>query len=190
MKKLLLRLLLLVILVTIVYLAMEWPLFLRPFYPLEYRNLILSHANENQLDPALVAAVIKVESNFQPQAVSRRGARGLMQLMPNTAEFVIERLGEAAGDDLAEDLCQPAFNIRLGTWYLAHLTRYYQHDMVKVLAAYNAGPTKVDTWLDEGTWDGTMAGRQQIPYNETRDYLARVWQAWDRYSRIYSWPAE
>lgn len=188
MKKLLRRLLTLALLVGIVYLIMELPLFWRPFYPLPYRDIIIEQAADNQLDPALVAAVIKVESNFRPEAVSRRGARGLMQLMPRTAEYVVERMGDAPAADLEQRLFEPDFNIRLGTWYLAHLLRRYQQDMGKALAAYNAGPTKVDSWLAEGIWDGTLENLKQIPYGETRDYLDRVRQAWGQYSRLYTWP--
>jgi soluble lytic murein transglycosylase len=115
-----------------------------------YDGLIGLTAAEHQVQPALVKAVIAAESNFDPDAVSRKGARGLMQLMPDTAE----QLGVA-------DPLRPTENVRGGTRYLrAMLDRY--GDLTRALAAYNAGPSVVDRY-------GGVP-----PYRETRDYVDRV----------------
>ena len=115
-----------------------------------YDGLIGLTARENQVQPALVKAVIAAESNFDPGAVSRKGALGLMQLMPETAE----QLG-------VEDPHQPSDNVRGGTRYLRSMLDRYG-DLSRALAAYNAGPTAVDRY-------GGVP-----PYPETRDYVNRV----------------
>ena len=147
-----------------------------------YIAVIRDEAAAHGLDPALVAAVIRVESNFRPDAVSRRGARGLMQVMPSTAGYVLEKSGYHGVEDLEEGLLTPAFNIKLGCWYLAYLLDYYDSDIILSLAAYNAGPGNVDRWLREEIWDGTLANIQQIPYLETRNYVERVHYFWKRLS--------
>jgi soluble lytic murein transglycosylase len=115
-----------------------------------YDGLIGLTARENQVQPALVKAVIAAESNFDPDAVSRKGARGLMQLMPGTAQ----ELG-------VDDPHQPGENVRGGTRYLRSMLDRYG-DLSRAIAAYNAGPTAVDRY-------GGVP-----PYPETRDYVNRV----------------
>jgi soluble lytic murein transglycosylase len=116
----------------------------------EYDGLIGLTAREHQVEPALVKAVIAAESNFDPEAISRKGARGLMQLMPVTAT----RLG-------VEDPLRPTENVRAGTRYLRLMLDRYG-DVERALAAYNAGPTVVDRF-------GGVP-----PYPETQDYVRRV----------------
>jgi soluble lytic murein transglycosylase len=122
-----------------------------------YDGLIGLTAREHSVQPALVKAVIAAESNFDPAAVSRKGARGLMQLMPHTAEAL------GVGDPF-----QPAENVRGGTRYLRHMLDRYG-DLERALAAYNAGPSAVDRF-------GGVP-----PYPETRDYVKRVMT----YYRVY-----
>jgi soluble lytic murein transglycosylase len=125
--------------------------------PGDIDRLIRLAAHENQVQPALVKAVIKAESNFDARATSRRGAKGLMQLMPKTAR--------AMG---AEDLHDPEENVRAGARYLRHMLDRYG-DMRLALAAYNAGPTAVDRY------------RGVPPYRETRAYVKRVLNYYRRY---------
>lgn len=184
--KLVTRLVALLVLAVLVSLLLELPIFWRQFYPLRYKKYIEEQAEANNLDTALVAAVIKVESNFQPKAVSRVGARGLMQLRPGTAKEMALGLGHTVDDDFNDKLFDPEYNITLGTRYLAHMLRQYNGNEILALAAYNAGPSKLRTWLEEGTWDGTWKNRRQIPYAETRNYLDKVQNAKKRYSRLYN----
>ncbi|HEY6305270.1 MAG TPA: lytic transglycosylase domain-containing protein, partial [Candidatus Angelobacter sp.] len=108
-------------------------------------------SSRHQLDPDFVNSVIKAESNFQPRAVSRKGAQGLMQLMPGTAS----QLGVA-------DPFDPQANVEGGTAYLSQLLDLYHNDAIKALAAYNAGPNRVDQY------------HGVPPYMETRAYVARI----------------
>jgi soluble lytic murein transglycosylase len=146
----------------------DW--YLRARYPLEYEPVIASHAQSRQLDPALLAAMVYVESRFDPNAESAAGALGLMQLLPETAEGIAARTG---GDRfVVSDLRDPELNVRYGTWYLRLLLdRYGRVDLA--LAAYHAGQGNVDEWRRTG--DG-------IVFPETRRYVAEV----TRVRRIYA----
>lgn len=153
----------------------------RWIYPVYYREIIVRWATVHGLDPWLVAAVVRVESNFRPSATSPRGARGLMQLLPDTARWVAGQMGEK---HFFEDLLyDPEANVRLGTWYLADLMREFDGRAPVALAAYNAGRGAVRRWLEEATWDGTEQAVGTLPYGETRRFVSRVMRFW----RIYRW---
>lgn len=184
--KLVTRLVVLLVLAVLVSLLLELPFFWRQFYPLRYKKYIEEQAEANDLDSALVAAVIKVESNFSPRAVSRADARGLMQLRLSTAKEVARGLGHTVGDDFPDKLFDPEYNIILGTRYLAQMLRQFNGNEILALAAYNAGPNKLRSWLEAGTWDGTWKNRGQIPYAETRNYLDKVQKAKKRYHRLFN----
>jgi soluble lytic murein transglycosylase len=147
------------------------------YYPWGWRDDVLAASQGVKLDPYLVAAVVREESSYYPRAVSRAGARGLMQLMPTTA-----RLLAPAGD-----LDNPAFNIQLGTRFLAGLLREF-NDPRLALAAYNAGPTRVRQWWASRRSDDIEVFVEQIPFDETRLYVKRIVISWDEYRRIYAGP--
>ena len=147
------------------------------YYPWGWRDDVLAASQGVKLDPYLVAAVVREESSYYPRAVSRAGARGLMQLMPTTA-----RLLAPAGD-----LDDPAFNIQLGTRFLAGLLREF-NDPRLALAAYNAGPNRVRQWWASRRSDDIEVFVEQIPFDETRLYVKRIVIAWDEYRRIYAGP--
>jgi soluble lytic murein transglycosylase len=126
----------------------ERPAFIdRIEYPLDYGDLVRTHAARNHLDAALVAAVIYEESRFRPRARSEVGAMGLMQIQPVTAETIARSTGGIAFQ--VADLYTPDVNIRYGTWYLRRLIDKYRDERL-ALAAYNAGETAVDRWLVAG----------------------------------------
>jgi soluble lytic murein transglycosylase len=150
-------------------------------YPFPWRTEITEAAERHGLDPFLVAAVIREESSYHPQAVSRAGARGLMQLLPRTAEVVADAQRLPWHDRALEDL---QLNLELGTAFLASLLREWR-DPRLALAAYNAGPTRVRRWWSERSTDDLEAWVEQIPFDETRHYVKRVWLAWAEYRRIY-----
>lgn len=147
----------------------DWYLRLR--YPLAYEGLVREAAATHDLDPALVAAVIHSESDFDPNAVSAAGAIGLMQLLPSTAESIAARRGVEPVD--RDTLFDPAVNTDLGSWYLRDLiAKYSDHPQAAdlALAAYNAGQGNVDRWVDEAPAGAVV----EIPYPETRAYVAKV----------------
>jgi len=153
----------------------------RLLYPLDYREQIKKYAVRNRLDPYEVTAVISVESGFDPRSESRAGARGLMQLLPDTGRWIAENLGEEYD---AERLYEPETNIRYGSWYLRKLTQRYE-STVFALAAYNGGGTNMDKWLrgKEGSSEREVIAR--IPFKETREFVRRVENAETRYRRLY-----
>lgn len=152
--------------------------------PYPYRDMVEHHASEYALDPLLVAAVIKTESNFKPDALSPKGARGLMQIMPDTGKWIATQLGRA--DYQANDLLKPEVNIQMGCWYLASLYKEFHGDKVMVLAAYNGGRGNVKSWIANKKWDGKSATLEQIPFPETKTYVSKVLNAHVEYSKLYA----
>jgi soluble lytic murein transglycosylase len=128
-------------------------------------------------EPALVLAVIRQESEFYSGAISRAGARGLMQLMPGTARRVARQI--KVGYSRKKLLSDPEYNLRLGRAYLADLTEQYGGSYILALAAYNAGPARANRWMkdfgDPRTPDvDPVDWIESIPFNETRNYVQRV----------------
>ena len=159
------------------------PYLKRQAYPLPYYEYIAESAARYQVDPFLVAAVIKVESKFNPQATSHRGARGLMQIMPSTGSWAARQMGLT---DFEEDmLYDPGLNIQIGTWYLANLKKEFGGQLPLVVAAYNGGRGTVNTWLGAGIWDGSYETRQNIPYTETRAFVQKVLDNYQEYRSLY-----
>jgi soluble lytic murein transglycosylase len=146
----------------------DW--YLRARYPLEYREIIRGHARNYGLDPDLLAAVVYVESRFDPNAHSDAGAIGLMQLLPATAEGIATRTGGTRF--VVADLRDPEINVRYGAWYHGHQRARYG-DLETALAAYHAGQGNVDRWRREGVG---------IVFPETRAYVAEV----ERVTRVYA----
>lgn len=175
--------------VAVVACLLNWQIFLRCFYPIEYAAEISTHSQVAALDPYLVAAIIRVESNFQPDARSPKGAMGLMQLMPDTAAWVAQKMGR---DYRELDLVDPGTNISLGTWYMKMLQEEFGGDLVVALAAYNGGRGNVNRWLAENRWDGRLESVGDIPFLETRLYVQRVLGNYDWYLRLYggAWPPQ
>ncbi|HIE12887.1 MAG TPA: lytic transglycosylase domain-containing protein [Desulfotomaculum sp.] len=153
----------------------------RYYYPFKYREAVFRCALANGLDPFLTAAIIKVESDYRPGAVSPRGAVGLMQLMPKTARWIAEQQGESFDP---ASLSDPERNIAYGTWYLAFLGREF-NDMVIALAAYNAGRGNVKRWLCEQRWTGKAEDLDQIPFPETRQFIRKTIWTYRIYRFLY-----
>jgi soluble lytic murein transglycosylase len=156
----------------------------RHWYPLDHADLISRSAGQNRLDPALVAAVIYEESGFEDGSQSHAGAVGLMQLMPATATWIAAKTG---GVDFAvTDLKDPGVNIAYGCWYLRYLIDLYGSTEV-ALAAYNGGIENVDQWLADARQENReFSSVVDIPWQETRDYVARVDRSRNIYTRAYT----
>ena len=157
----------------------------RAQHPLYYADTITAYADAQELDPALVAAVILCESSYNPKAESRLGARGLMQLMPDTAEWVAHKLGEDGADYSIDNLYDPQTNIRFGTWYLGYLSRRFNGDATKIVCAYHAGQGNVDSWLKNPQYSSDGVTLDVIPTQDTATYASRVLRARDIYRKYY-----
>lgn len=167
--------------------------FWRWMYPIGYQSLIQKSAAQNQVDPLLVASVVRVESQFHQKDVSHAGAIGLMQLMPDTAQWIADEMtqqgtklvGDASSQTNAKNLASPELNIQLGTWYIHYLIVQFHGNEVAAIAAYNGGPKRVNEWLSSGVWNGHLQNITDIPVGETRHFVDRVFYNYDLYKRIY-----
>lgn len=139
------------------------------FYPMSYRQEILSVSKESEVPPSLIASVTNVESSFRADSVSSRGAVGLMQLMPSTAEWICGKMKIEYDES---KLVEPHYNLRIGAYYLSYLLGQFD-DQTLALCAYNAGPTTVKSWLNNS--DYSEGGKlKTIPFTETRNYITKV----------------
>ncbi len=163
-------------------------------YPIQYQQEIMKSAEQFQIDPLLIAAIIRTESNYRPYLESSMKATGLMQIIPSTADWIIMRAGYSS--QMKEQLLEPDVNIELGAWYLHWLSERFSHlmdykqsdsDRIAILAAgYNAGHNKLAEWLMNDVWNGQYHNRDQIPYGETRHYVKRVVYYYNKYHQFYT----
>jgi len=152
-------------------------------YPYPHRTIVEKYADQYGVDPLFVLAVIREESKFLPQSESHKGAIGLMQLMPSTAQSIAVSIGDKAYSD--EYLLDPEKNIQYGTWYLASLQKLFTNNRTLVIAAYNGGRGHVQEWIKSGQIDPENIRQEDIPFKETRDYVERVLNSYQKYIKLY-----
>ena len=150
--------------------------------PLAYSQVIRQQAAQKHLDPALIAAVIYAETKFDPRP-SSAGAEGLMQILPQTAEFLAKRSG--ATTFTISDLGTPQVNIAYGSYYLRYLLDRYGGQEMLALAAYNGGETNVDRWVAQARQDGRTLTLGEIPFPQTQAYVQKVLRAQQQYRQAY-----
>jgi soluble lytic murein transglycosylase len=172
---------LLVLLLTVLFYQRNWVG--KMMYPIKYKDEITANATKFDVDPLLIAAIIRVESNYKSGLVSSKGAIGLMQVMPDTANWIQSMEGFKSLPKNA--LYQPQLNIMLGTKYVDLLNHQFNNNIAEVLAAYNAGPGNVSKWRDANVWDGKLENIDQIRFWETRKYVDRVVYYYTKYQKIY-----
>lgn len=149
-------------------------------FRIAYRRPYRAAVVESGVKPSLVYAVIKAESGFHEDAVSRAGAVGLMQLKPATAQFICEREGLEFD---AERLKEGEYNIKLGCLYLRYLFEKFSFEVA--LAAYNAGEGTVRQWLNDSTYSSDGITLERIPYSETAGYVKKVLHFKKMYEILY-----
>ena len=169
---------------TCLFLLLQSSIVWKWMYPIKYRSEILAASRQYQVSPHLILAVIRSESGFEPDRVSHKGAIGLMQVMPDTADWIVSQAGFQVTDE--RYLYDPVMNIWIGTWYLRYLLTRFEGNTVKVIAAYNAGPGAVSSWIAENKWSGQRETVEDIPFPETRKYVQRVLYYQDRYQNVYN----
>jgi soluble lytic murein transglycosylase len=155
-------------------------------YPLIYARDIGENAKEKSVDPMLVHALIREESRYNPMALSRSKAIGLMQLLPGTAYGVAKRLGVPLSG--TQDVFQPQVNIKLGTDYLSYALRRFNGNALLAVASYNGGPGAVKGWMSNYQAEGRQdmdAFVEDIPFRETRDYVRKVFGSYWNYLAVY-----
>ena len=151
-------------------------------YPYKYQDAIRSNAALYGQDPLFIAAIIRTESSWRPDVESSVGAAGLMQIMPDTGAWIADKNGWEFKDS---DLKDGPANIRLGCWYVDYLLRKFGGDKTLMLAAYNAGDNKVKQWVDEGLMAQGIDG---IPFGETRQFVRKVMDSYEKYQKLYHNP--
>lgn len=159
------------------------PSILRSLFPMPYLQIVEKYATANNLQVTLIYAVIKTESDFNGEAVSPKGAMGLMQITEKTGHWIASRLD--VPDFATEDLMDPEMNIRFGCWYLSYLMDRFNGDSELAIAAYNAGEGTVSGWVDSGDiiWKGLKI--KSLPFIETEEYLTRVNRLYFVYKTLY-----
>lgn len=158
----------------------------RQNHPLLYREIIEENARQYNLDPALIAAIILCESSFNASAKSSKDALGLMQLMPDTADWVAGKLD--VSDYTPDMVLQPAVNIRFGAWYLQFLSNRFDGDIKKMVCAYHAGQGNVAAWLQNPKYSSDGVTLDTIAVESTRIYAERVLNARLMYQKHYFSP--
>ncbi len=159
--------------------AAYWQLvFPRPYWP-----QLASDAQAQGLDPYLVTSLVRQESEFNPGAVSRANAYGLMQLLPSTGKMLARQQGERRFN--TNELFDPAENLRLGTAYLRQNIDHYGGQVEYALAAYNAGDAPVRQWIASGDYKDVPEWVESIPYTETRDYVQGILRNREVYRAVY-----
>lgn len=156
---------------------------LKNIYPIKYSEYVEKYSEEYGLDKYLVYAIIKAESNFNPDVTSNAEAKGLMQLMEETA---VERSNVIDTKSLEiQDLYDPETNIKLGTSYFAYLLGLYNNNTVLALTAYNAGLGNVQEWINSGIIKKDGSDIENIPYKETNNYVRKILKNYQMYLKIY-----
>ena len=154
---------------------------LEKIYPMEYNQYVEKYAKQFDIDEKYIYSIIKAESNYELKANSVKGAIGLMQLLPETAEEIAKGLGI---EFKKEDLYNPEINIMIGTKYFSNLLKIYDNTML-ALAAYNAGPGNVSRWIENGSIKNDGTDIENIPYKETNMYVRKIIQNYRIYEKLY-----
>ncbi|MDD4289020.1 MAG: transglycosylase SLT domain-containing protein [Atribacterota bacterium] len=152
-------------------------------FPDNYISIISEQANEYDLDPLLVLATIREESHFNSYSESRAGARGLMQIILSTGEWIAQKLDiQPFNYDL---LFNPAININFGCWYYRYLQEKYDKNFYLMISAYNAGPGVTDRWVQQFNINDIDSFVENIPYDETTEHIKKVMRSYQIYKFIY-----
>ncbi len=151
------------------------------FFPYKYKEYVDTYSAQYNLDPLFVLAVIKTESKFDDDAHSHKNAVGLMQITVETGAWAAKEMGYSTFSK--EDLYDEEYNIRMGCWYLRRLNDTFNKDLDLTIAAYNAGPTNVQSWLDNEKYSSDGKSIDYIPFGETKKYVDKV----NTYYRIYEY---
>lgn len=188
MKKGIKILIIIVLILTIIgFLAMKvfkvQNVVLKKIYKTEYSEYVEKYAVEYGVDPLIIFAIIKAESNFNPNVVSKSGAIGLMQLMDTTAEELCNKMDIFYVKKAS--LYQPELNIQLGTKYFSNLMKEYNNNYLLALTAYNAGIGNVKKWIEQGTIQADGSDIENIPFKETNNYVRKIVRDYKIYKEIY-----
>ena len=155
---------------------------LKKIYPIKYNEYVEKYANKYNVDKYLIYATIKAESNFKKDAESKKGAKGLMQLMLSTAKEISVETEVEVGEN---NILNPDININIGTYYLSKMI-YKYGNFELALAAYNAGSGNVDKWILNGVLKSDGSNIENIPFKETNNYVRKILKDYKIYTDLYT----
>ncbi|MFS0723169.1 lytic transglycosylase domain-containing protein [Paenibacillus sp. 1P07SE] len=184
MRRLMRTVVLLAVVVATVVLFIRSDRIEQMMYPIHYREDIRASASNYKVDPYLLAAIIRSETNYQTGRESSKGALGIMQIMPDTADWIIDQANftSVTMDDIHH---RADVSIEMGSWYIHSLSKQFDQNTIAAVAAYNAGPGNVKRWMSEQVWDGTLDQLSDVPFGETRHYVKRVFYYYEKYKSLY-----
>ncbi|MGL4736647.1 MAG: lytic transglycosylase domain-containing protein [Cellulosilyticaceae bacterium] len=152
-------------------------------YPTPHEEWVNAQSKQHSVDPLLIYAMMKVESGFDEEALSRSGAKGLMQIMDRTGIWGAQECG--LGSFSAQQLFDPEVNIRIGVWYIARLIKQYAGDVNMALTAYNAGSGNVAKWRSNSAYSTDGTNLHTTPFKETAQYVKKVNFHYNMYQLLY-----
>lgn len=154
-------------------------------YPIEYAEYVTYYADKYEIDPLMLYAFIRTESNFEPMADSDAGARGLMQITEVTFDWIKSKI--APTEDLTfEDLYDPETNIRFGSYFVSYCLLRYQDDLATAAAAYHSGWGTVDDLLAQEQYSADGKTLDHYPYPQMRLYVKKITSSYQHYQEIYN----
>ena len=151
-------------------------------YPICFEDIIREYALKYEIDPLLVMAMIREESRFNSWDESAAGARGLMQIIFSTGEWIAQKINIIDFND--EMLFSPKVNINLGCWYIGYLKGKFSNDIILIISGYNAGPGITDQWLERYDQSDLDNFVENIPYAETREHIKKVMKSYQMYKKL------
>ena len=182
MKKLWKYIIVLIVIITILFIIFKKKnTIMKSFYIIKYSEYVEKYSKEYDVDKYLIYATIKAESNFNQKAESKKGAKGLMQLMDSTGQEIAKGLNMTIDND---DLFDPEINIKLGTKYISKMLKKY-NNIELALAAYNAGSRNVDSWITSGKIKSDGSDVENIPFKETNNYVRKILKDYKIYKELY-----
>jgi len=156
---------------------------MKKIYPINYSEYVYNYAQEYNVDPLLVFAIIKAESNFDPNIVSKSNAKGLMQLMETTANEIASKLEIEYIEN--KTIFNPEINIKIGIRYFKDLLNLYDGNQLLAMTAYNAGIGNVDKWIQNGIIKKDGSDIENIPFKETNNYVRKIIRDYRIYQELY-----
>ncbi len=172
------------VLVFVIIILGNYKSILKKFFPIQYSQSVMKYSTKYNVDPYIIYSIIRVESKFNPYAKSNKGASGLMQITPQTGEYIANLLNI---DKLDENfLYNPDLNIQLGCFYFSKLYSDFNSDIDSALAAYNGGSGNVTKWISKNDNGEKFLDVNKIPFNETKNYVLRVKKTYKIYKFLYA----
>ena len=182
--KILLLVLVIILLIFTIYKALNIEeKILIHLYPIKFEEYVYNYSEELDIDPMLTFAIIKTESDFEENVVSKSGAIGLMQLMESTAKEQAKKLNIEYSKEILYDA---QINLKIGLNYFNTLLDYYNQNYILAFTAYNAGLGNVQKWINEGIIKADGSDMENIPFKETNMYVRKIIKNYEIYKRLYN----